>query len=222
MKFFLAGLALVAAVAALVFVPPHAGSPIAVSAPGAAGIADRTTGPGRLPLQRPRDATAASKVTVYVAGEVTRPGVYRLAPGARAQDALTRAGGPLPDADLVAVNLAARLNDGDEIAVEKLGTEPPHRRLRRTPHPRASHRPRGHSRSRPPDGAVVGTMHSIDLNAADTAALENVPGIGAALAERIVAYRAANGPFNSVDELADVSGITPRLQDALSAFVVIR
>jgi competence protein ComEA len=160
------------------------------------------------------------RVVVYVAGEVNKPGVYAFAPGARAQEALARAGGPKPDADLVAVNLAAALDDGAEIAVPKIGAEPSRGRRARGPRVRAAHAPRRHGRRgrSAPGDAPSG---SVDLNAADAAQLETLPGIGPALAERIVEYREINGPFASADELADVSGITPRLQAALAERVVI-
>ena len=144
--------------------------------------------------------------------------------GARAEDALARAGGPKSDADLVAVNLAAPVSDGAEIAFPKIGETTPHRRRGAGPRVRAAHAPRGHGhrRSATPDPDTNPASQSIDLNSADASELETLPGIGAALAERIVSYREANGPFASVDELADVSGITPRLQDEIADFVVVR
>jgi competence protein ComEA len=155
---------------------------------------------------------------VYIAGEVVKPGLYSLPPGRRANDVLALAGGPKPGADLVAVNLAARVADGDEIVVPKIGSESP--RARRSAGPRA-HAPHAHARRKratPPAAPAP----SIDLNTADESTLEALPGIGPGLARRIVEYREANGPFASVDELADVSGITPRLQDELADAVVIR
>jgi competence protein ComEA len=102
--------------------------------------------------------------------------------------------------------------------VPKIGSEPP--RARRAPGPRvrATHAHPRRKRAAPPARPEA----SIDLNTADESVLESVPGIGPGLARRIVEYREANGPFASVDELADVSGITPRLQDELADAVVIR
>jgi competence protein ComEA len=134
------------------------------------------------------------------------------------------AGGARPGADLVAVNLAAHLSDGDEIVVPKIGEEPPpSARARRRPGASPGHRSSGrrHRKHRasadgvPPSGMV-------DLNAADAATLATVPGIGPGIAERIVAFRTANGPFASVDELLDVSGITDRRLDAILPYVVAR
>jgi competence protein ComEA len=152
---------------------------------------------------------------VYVAGAVRHPGVYALADGARARDALAKAGGATGDADLVAVNLAAHVADGDEIAVPRRGE------ARTAPRARAAHRraPSGEGRRRRPrrsDAPEAFAGPTVDLNAADQRTLAGLPGIGPALAERIVAFRSLNGPFASVDGLADVAGITPRRLDALA------
>jgi len=197
---------------------------------------------------------------VYVAGDVARPGVYALAPDARARDAISLAGGAKADADLVAVNLAAHVADGDEIVVPKLGEAPAaaprgrRSRSRIATWPRSadaadarvdadadpgvggsktarSGKRRGAKRHR---GAVTGGIRTIeaggalppagrvDINAADAATLATIPGIGPGLAERIVAFRQANGPFAAVDELLDVSGITDRRLDAILPYVVAR
>ncbi len=234
MKFVLVGLAIVAAVAALIFVPPNHDRIAGLTRPATTAVdptASKVTAEGVLasaatrPTADPRSVRrpTALRVVVYVAGEVLRPGVYELPADARAAAALARAGGPKPQADLVAVNLAAHLQDGDEIAVPKLGAELATRRARgpRVPAAQRSHRPH---RQRHPKAAVASsvTLASVDLNAADADELATLPGIGPALAERIVAYRTENGPFTSVDELADIAGITPRLQDALANIVVIR
>jgi competence protein ComEA len=114
-----------------------------------------------------------------------------------------RAGGMLPSADTPAVNLAERVSDGVEIRVPRAGEvtpAPAHRaRNRKTPAPL-------------PDVAI-------DVNAADAAALASLPGIGETLAGRIVEYRNLNGPFASLDELADVAGMTQRRIDAIAPYL---
>ena len=126
-------------------------------------------------------------------GAVRHPGVYRLPAGSRARDAVRRAGGARPRADLGAVNLAALLADGEQLQV-------PQRAPPGQPAPEAS----AHA---PP-----GVVH---LNSASAGDLDALDGIGPALAERIVAYRVAHGGFRSVDELDEVSGIGPVRLEAL-------
>lgn len=152
----------------------------------------------------------ASEVVVYVAGEVARPGLVRIPAGARAADALERAGGFLPGADAASINLAAILADGDEIVASKTGAHPIRARTRTT----APRRTRKKS-------LTGGAIATIDLNSADASALSRIPGVGERLAQRIVLYRQSNGPFSSLDELADVAGMTDRRIDDLAPFVTL-
>jgi competence protein ComEA len=159
----------------------------------------------------------AGRALVYVAGEVARPGVYPVRPEARVRDAVALAGGMRAGADPVAVNLAAHVADGDEIVVPLRGAVVPRRaggRRATGPRRRAKHA-RSHAVDVPPATPV-------DLNRADAETLATIPGIGPGLAERIVAFRAANGPFASPDELLDVAGFTDHRLDAVLPFVVAR
>jgi len=167
-----------------------------------------------------------------VAGEVAKPGVYPVGAEARVGDALALAGGARPNADLVAVNLAAHLGDGDEVIVPARGaavrTAGPKRRAagrgaHRSPGPRrASRHKRTRGGGQRSHGGGVPPAGVIDINTADADMLASIPGIGGGLAERIVAFREANGPFATVDELLDVSGITDRRLEAIIPFVVAR
>jgi competence protein ComEA len=143
-------------------------------------------------------------LVVYVAGEVRRPGLYRVPPGARADDAVRKAGSFSPAADRAAVNLAEVVQDGEEIRVPRTGESVPRAR-KRSPRKKSARMPTG-----------------VDINSADAGELAQIPGLGQTLAERIVAYREQNGPFASLDELADVSGFTARHIDALSQYLVVR
>src|SRR5919109_4348471 len=127
---------------------------------------------------------------VDVAGAVKRPGVYEFAEGDRVIDAIERAGGALPKADLSLLNLAAPLTDGTQILVPKTG-------------PAA---PGGTDGTTVPGGSTSGL---INVNTASATELEALSGIGEVLAATIVEYRTQNGPFTAVDELLDVSGIGP-------------
>jgi competence protein ComEA len=195
----LAGAATVALAVAFVLRPPQLAPRPEPALPGPAAA-------------EPTPTAARPRTLVYVAGAVVHPGVYAVSGDARAQDALAKAGGAARDADLVAVNLAARVADGDEIAVPRQGEARP------GPSPRSARRRTsapGKHRRRTPRRAGAGAGPLVDLNAADAGTLAGLPGIGPTLAERIVAFRTINGPFASVDGLADVAGITPQRLDAL-------
>ena len=134
-------------------------------------------------------------IIVDVAGAVRRPGVYEFAEGERVIDAIERAGGALPKADLSLLNLAAPITDGTQILVPKAG--PPSA-------PAASPAPIG--------GAPAGL---INVNTATATELEALSGIGEVLAATIIEYRTTNGPFTAVDDLLDVSGIGPATLDEI-------
>ncbi|WP_417540519.1 helix-hairpin-helix domain-containing protein [Microbacterium maritypicum] len=134
-------------------------------------------------------AEPSGDLYVHVLGAVEKPGLYVLDLDARLVDALAAAGGTTPDADLAAVNLARVLEDGEQVVVPAAGA--------------AGGAP---GSAAPPPGD-----DRIDLNAADQAALETLPRIGPALAERIIAWRDENGRFTSVDDLLAVPGIGEKL-----------
>ncbi len=120
---------------------------------------------------------------VHVSGWVATPGVVRIAEGSIVADAVAAAGGALEGALLEAVNLAAPVLDGDHIEIPGPGEQ-----------------------IAVSDGSV-GSGGPISLNRADAATLEALPGVGPVLAERIAAYREANGPFQTVEDLLEGPGI---------------
>lgn len=127
---------------------------------------------------------AETPVYVHVVGEVRAPGVVELAYGARVQDALEAAGGVTESAALSGLNLARIVADGEQVVVPDADGE--------TPVPP------------PSSGAADG---QIDINTADASALDSLPRVGPALAQRIVDWREANGRFGSIDQLLQVEGI---------------
>lgn len=141
-------------------------------------------------------ATASATVVVHVAGAVRSPGVIELASTARVVDAVRAGGGALDGADLDRLNLAAPVSDGQRIYVPRLGEAVP----------------------AGPDAAATGP---VNLNTADLTTLETLPGIGPATAAAIVAHRDRQGPFATVDELADVAGIGPHKLAALDGLVTV-
>jgi competence protein ComEA len=134
------------------------------------------------------DPAPAGRLVVDVKGAVRRPGVYRLAAGARAYDAVRRAGGLTRRADRVGVNLAARVVDGGEVVVPQRGVA-------------------GTTVAAPTDPATPDGPLALDLNTATEQELEQLDGVGPATAANIVAYREQHGGFASIDELDEVSGI---------------
>lgn len=140
---------------------------------------------------------AAGRLVVDVKGAVRRPGVYRLDAGARAYDAVRRAGGLTQHADRVGVNLAARVVDGGEVVVpERGGTAGGAATSAPTP-----------SGADAAGGGTSDAPLSLDLNTATEQELEQLDGVGPAIAANIVAYREQHGGIASVDELDEVSGI---------------
>jgi len=143
-------------------------------------------------------------VTVHVAGQVTGPGVYVVPAGARAADAIVAAGGTTAEADVEALNLAARVADGERVYVPRRGEIPP---------PVAS---RPATLSGPGGSLPAGASGApIDLNAATAEQLDSLPGVGPATSAAILAYRSSHGRFRSVTELLEVPGIGPAKLEAL-------
>lgn len=136
-------------------------------------------------------------LVVHVAGKVRKPGVIRLPAGSRVTDAVAAAGGALPGVDLSSLNLARPLADGEQVLV---GVTPPPG----APGTGAT----GSASPGQPGGA--GSAVLVDLNTATAEALEQLPGVGPVLAQRILEFRTTHGRFSSVQELQDVTGIGER------------
>ncbi len=165
--------------------------------------------------------TLLSTLTVYASGAVLHPGVYTLIGTARVSDLLRIAGGPAPGADLEQINLAARLHDEDHVSFPYQGTPAA---LAPLPIQRAptSVLPSGSAPTAPTKaGGGNPAPASINLNTADAAALEALPGIGPALAARIVAYRSQHGPFARLEAVQDVSGIGPALYARMAPYLTL-
>ena len=139
----------------------------------------------------PASASAGDRtdtVVVYVSGAVASPGVLTLPASSRVIDAITAAGGATPEADLESINLARILVDGEQIRVAVVGESPP---------------------AASEAGAAAGAC--VRLATATEAELQTLPGIGPALAQRIISYRATHPRLSTVEELDDVPGIGPSL-----------
>jgi competence protein ComEA len=144
------------------------------------------------------------RVTVHVAGAVRRPGIYRLDAGARVDDALRRAGGPRPRADLAAVNLAARLEDGRQVLVPERGTA-------------AAAAAAGASGG----ASAAAPAQPVNLNTATLEQLDTLDGVGPGIAKRILDYRQQRGGFKRVEELGEVPGIGAKRLATLTPLVTV-
>jgi competence protein ComEA len=178
--FFLAGILFIVA-------RPPAGKPIGLEAP---------------PTQAP--------IEVHVVGAVLRPGVYLFSDGSRVQDAITAAGGISSEADLEGLNLAARLEDGEQLNVPA----------------RSSSLPQGEPtiafRVVPgvePTATAAGDL--ININTASAEELATLPGIGPTTAERIIEYRTENGPFARIEDILNIAGIGPATFDNIQALIAV-
>lgn len=144
------------------------------------------------------DAATPAVLYVHVSGAVATPGLYVLRGGARVIDAIAAAGGFAEGADDGAVNLARPVADGEQLAVPAVGEAPPD----------------GSSSASTPAGDGL-----IDLNTADAAALDTLPRIGPAIAQRIIEWRDANGRFTAVEDLLAVPGIGDKMLESLRDLV---
>lgn len=174
------------------------GAPAKIAPP--ATTSDAAAAPASSP------ASPASALLVHVAGAVKKPGVYEFPTGARVADAIESAG-PRADADLNALNLAEPLSDAVKIDVPKRGElstssgAPP---------------PPSSPLTSSPSAAAL-----LNVNTADQAALETIPGIGPVTAVAIIDYRTQSGPFTSIEQLLEVSGIGPATLESIRPYVSI-
>ena len=156
--------------------------------------------------------TEAPRIWVQVAGAVHVPGVYHLAAGSRAFEAVAAAGGFGDEADQQAVAQAAVLSDGCRVYVPKVGEAAPGLVVE----------PTGSSAGVSGGSAGAGSSSGpVSLNSATPEQLDALPGIGPSLAQQIIAYREAQGPFTSVDQLTDVPGIGPAKLEQLRPLVAL-
>lgn len=188
------------------------GSVHATQATGGAGssgavpkVASRSPDPSASTGVGPGPRSGASdEVVVHVIGQVRKPGLVRLPSGARVADAIKAAGGATQGAELIALNLARLVTDGEQILVPKPGE------VATAPGAAGGPGPGG-----TPGTTGGGFSSVVNLNTADLASLDTLPGVGPVLAQRILDWRTEHGRFTSVDELGEVSGIGDKLMAQL-------
>ena len=175
---------------------------------GQASVADGASSTVRV------ERAGGGRVTVHVAGAVQRPGVYRLAAGARVDDALRSAGGSRKRADLTAVNLAAKLEDGRQVIVpERVAAA-------------ATAAPTSGASASPAAGSAVAAGAGapgapINLNTATLEQLDTLDGVGPGIAQRILDYREQHGGFSRVEEIGEVPGIGAKRLATLTPLVTV-
>ena len=145
----------------------------------------------------PASPAPATRLFVNVVGAVRRPGLYRLKDGSRVADAVARAGGPTPKAQIELLNLAARIADGEQIVVPRRGL--------------------GGAVAAP--GGSVSAGGPVHLNSATLEQLDALPGVGPVTAQKILDYRQQHGAFGTVDELDAIAGIGPARLETLRGLV---
>lgn len=164
--------------------------------------------------------TESGELVVHVVGAVKKRGTIRMPAGSRVEDALRAQGGPLKDADLDAVNLAARLEDGTQLFIPKVGKSEEVAKVAVPYQGGGSNAYR--AKPTPLSGSSEGASTSggmVSLNSANQAQLESLPGIGPATAKKILDYRQAHGGFSSIEELMSVKGIGPKKLEAVRKLV---
>ena len=189
--------------------PPEASIPFATTSVASNMIASNTDASSASP--------SAANITVYVSGEVVKPGVYVLLATARVIDALQAAGGATNQADLVVVNLAAPLVDAAQVFIPRMGSTP--RVTLPRPHAGINLPIAGAGAGAGAVGGATPTAGIVDINSATISDLDALPGVGPSTAQAIIDYRVANGPYASVDDLLNVRGIGPSKLAALRARV---
>jgi competence protein ComEA len=175
-----------------------AGAPLSGLAPTAGAVGADPPSPadaGEAPVAAP----AVASVVVHVVGQVRHPGVVTLPAGSRVGDAVTAVGGVSKKGADDSVNLARVLVDGEQVIVG-FGAQVVAGALGLAP-------------------SQAATL--VNLNSADAAAFEQLPGVGPVLADRIVQWRTSNGPFRSIDELGEVSGIGDAIMGQLRSMVTV-
>jgi competence protein ComEA len=180
-----------------------------------AGNAESPDGPGpaEAAVATPAGSTELTEVVVHVAGAVVAPGVQRLPAGARVIDAVDAAGGAAGDAELARINLAAPLEDGQQIYVPRFGELVP----------AAAGGGTASAGTAPGDSGATGSATGglVNLNQATPAELEELPGVGPAIAQAIIDHREQEGPFASVEQLLDVRGIGDARLEQLRDLVTV-
>ncbi|MCX7795256.1 MAG: helix-hairpin-helix domain-containing protein [bacterium] len=159
-----------------------------------------------LPIVIEEEEHSPVKIAVHIGGAVRNPGLYYISVDSRVADAIQIAGGPTPDADLDAINLASKLIDGSKILVPS--------KLKKLDISSGSNTSLGET-------SVGASVKKININTATAKELEELPGIGPTLAGKIISYRETNGPFKNIEDIKKVSGIGEKKFEAIKDLIIV-
>jgi competence protein ComEA len=180
----------------------------AAAAAEQAGSSAAVAGEQTEQLKQAEQSKEAAPLVVYLTGAVLNPGVYELEQGDRLSDVVERAGGLADGSAANYVNLAAPLADGQHIHIPTLAEIESGEAARIAAGGATGLA--GATEAGATDASGVGVApgeQKVNINTADNTALESLPGIGVATAQRIIDYREKNGAFASIEDLKNVSGI---------------
>ncbi len=162
-------------------------------------------------------APTAAPILVHIDGAVQHPGVYALPRDSRIQEAIQAAGGFSQQANQDAVNMAARLKDGDKLIIPAAGTPAV---LPQASQPTVA-KAKGPAQGSAQSVAKVTPGAPVNINTATLDELQTLPGIGATRAQQIIDYRQAHGNFKTIDELQNVTGIGPATYEKLKDWITV-
>jgi competence protein ComEA len=178
----------------------------------------------RLPGGQPvtlEPAPTQAPVVIQIIGAVVKPGVYTLQDGSRVQDAVDAAGGLLAEADSNSVNLAARLEDGQQINIPSLGGSALAPMATSAPFAVISTTTVSTAEASTLTPTAASSVSLININTATLQQLDTLPSIGPVTAQSIVTYRQQHGPFQHIEDIMNVSGIGPVTFDKIQKLITV-
>lgn len=145
-----------------------------------------------------------SHLYVDIGGEVMKPGVYEVSDGTRLFEVIDKAGGLTEDADIDGINRAETVQDGQKIMIGRHGENPDENRG-----------------SYSANNVTDSGEGKVNINTADAAALQTIPGIGPSKADRIIEYRESEGKFNEIDDIKNISGIGNKTFESIKEYITV-
>ncbi len=145
-----------------------------------------------------------SHLYVDIGGEVMKPGVYEVSDGTRLFEVIDKAGGLTEDADIDGINRAETVQDGQKIMIGRHGENPDENRD-----------------SYSANNVTDSGEGKVNINTADAAALQTIPGIGPSKADRIIEYRESEGKFNEIDDIKNISGIGNKTFESIKEYITV-